>query len=295
MLRSARQETQESHQAPWLLRECDQCGSCFLRPAICKWDRLSPNSTMTHIRNSHVVEITKPYYIGQFRSSQNEYETVMGLNPRMPSHRTGRDRARSGRPDTSRFPVEWVSQEEAMEFCLKLSCRPEELAAGASAVCQLRPNGRRHAAAGGTANPSRLATRFPARMRTLMGPRLMAMHPRAAIWNARPKSGPTRRTRTAFSTCMEMWQSGVWTGLMIRFTNTHRVSIHRGQLHRLIAASFAAEAGSGLPVMRGPPSALCASTLTAITRAIFAVTTSGSEWSACRRALRAPNTSRRTK
>jgi formylglycine-generating enzyme required for sulfatase activity/thiol-disulfide isomerase/thioredoxin len=77
----------------------------------------------------HTVEITKPYFIGQFEVTQKEYETVMGMNPSYFSS-TGEGRAEIGKADTSRFPVEWVSHEDAMEFCLKLSCMAEELAGG---------------------------------------------------------------------------------------------------------------------------------------------------------------------
>jgi formylglycine-generating enzyme required for sulfatase activity/thiol-disulfide isomerase/thioredoxin len=77
----------------------------------------------------HTVEITKPYYIGQFEVTQKEYETVMGMNPSYFAS-TGDDRAKVGKADTSRFPVEGVSQEDAMEFCVKLSCMREELSAG---------------------------------------------------------------------------------------------------------------------------------------------------------------------
>jgi formylglycine-generating enzyme required for sulfatase activity len=68
----------------------------------------------------HRVRITKPFYLGQYEVTQAEYERVMGSNP---SHFSvsglGTDTV-SGQ-DTSRFPVESVSWENAMEFCRKLS------------------------------------------------------------------------------------------------------------------------------------------------------------------------------
>jgi len=57
----------------------------------------------------HAVTISKPFYMGVFEVTQEQYEQVMGANP-------------------SRFkgatnPVEWVSWDDAVEFCRKLSAR----------------------------------------------------------------------------------------------------------------------------------------------------------------------------
>lgn len=78
--------------------------------------------------HQHKVALTKPFYIGVYEVTQAEYEKIMGKNP---SHfsKTGKGKDTVGDLDTSRFPVENVSWDEAMEFCKKLSALPEEVAA----------------------------------------------------------------------------------------------------------------------------------------------------------------------
>jgi len=61
----------------------------------------------------HRVRITKPFGIGVTEVTQSEYEQVMGRNP-------------SKFPGEPTRPVEYVSWEEAVEFCLKLSELPAE-------------------------------------------------------------------------------------------------------------------------------------------------------------------------
>jgi formylglycine-generating enzyme required for sulfatase activity len=73
----------------------------------------------------HEVEITKPFYMGVYEVTQEEYEKVMGSNPGWFSARgSGRDKVRG--LDTDRFPVEMVSWEDAVEFCRRLSDLPDE-------------------------------------------------------------------------------------------------------------------------------------------------------------------------
>ena len=55
----------------------------------------------------HKVTITKPFYIGKFEVSQKQWAFVMGNNP---SHHKN-----------DQFPVEFVSWNECLEFCNKLS------------------------------------------------------------------------------------------------------------------------------------------------------------------------------
>jgi formylglycine-generating enzyme required for sulfatase activity/HEAT repeat protein len=87
----------------------------------------SPKSEQDHSiqEKQHEVEITRPFYMGVFTVTQQEYELVMGKNP---SHAcaTGAHidtRNRVAGLDTTRFPVENVSWNDAMEFCKKLSQR----------------------------------------------------------------------------------------------------------------------------------------------------------------------------
>ena len=57
----------------------------------------------------HEVKLTKPFHIGKFEVTQEQYRQVMGTNP---SHFRGRD-----------LPVEMVSWDDALEFCKKASER----------------------------------------------------------------------------------------------------------------------------------------------------------------------------
>jgi formylglycine-generating enzyme required for sulfatase activity/serine/threonine protein kinase len=77
----------------------------------------------------HRVRITKPFCLGVTEVTQEEYQQVMGKNPSGFSA-TGKQKDKVGGQDTKRFPVENVSWDEAVEFCRKLSDRPEEKVAG---------------------------------------------------------------------------------------------------------------------------------------------------------------------
>jgi formylglycine-generating enzyme required for sulfatase activity len=70
----------------------------------------------------HRVRITKPFYLGMYEVTQAEWEAVMGNQPSYFS-RGGDGKDRVSGLDTSRFPVERVSWEEATEFCRKLGAR----------------------------------------------------------------------------------------------------------------------------------------------------------------------------
>jgi formylglycine-generating enzyme required for sulfatase activity len=58
---------------------------------------------------AHEVTISRPYYLGEFEVTQEQYQQVMGVNP---SQFKGRD-----------LPVEYVQWDEAQEFCRKASER----------------------------------------------------------------------------------------------------------------------------------------------------------------------------
>jgi len=77
----------------------------------------------------HEVEITRPFYLGVFAITQDEYRTLMGKNPAYfsPSG-TGKDDVAG--LDTDRFPVEQVTWNNAVSFCQKLSERAAEKKAG---------------------------------------------------------------------------------------------------------------------------------------------------------------------
>jgi formylglycine-generating enzyme required for sulfatase activity len=69
----------------------------------------------------HEVAVTRPFYLGLYPVTQEQYEKVTGVNPA----RFNRDGG--GGPD---YPVEQVSWLDAVAFCKKLSALPEEKEAG---------------------------------------------------------------------------------------------------------------------------------------------------------------------
>ena len=77
----------------------------------------------------HRVKITKAFYLGKFEVTQQEYEKVMGKNPSYFS-KTGKFKDHVKDLDTSQFPVEEVSWDDAQAFCAKLSNLEEEKKAG---------------------------------------------------------------------------------------------------------------------------------------------------------------------
>ncbi|MGA2621848.1 MAG: SUMF1/EgtB/PvdO family nonheme iron enzyme, partial [Thermoguttaceae bacterium] len=73
----------------------------------------------------HQVRTTRPFYLGTYEVTQEEYRRVMGTNPSDFSA-TGKQKGKVAGQNTKRFPVEQVSWDEAVEFCRKLSEMPEE-------------------------------------------------------------------------------------------------------------------------------------------------------------------------
>jgi formylglycine-generating enzyme required for sulfatase activity/serine/threonine protein kinase len=73
----------------------------------------------------HVVKLTRPFYLGVYEVTKGQYVQVMGKDER------GRVIGKDGAIDKYRkYPAGFVSWEEAVEFCRKLSALPEEQAAG---------------------------------------------------------------------------------------------------------------------------------------------------------------------
>jgi uncharacterized protein (TIGR02996 family) len=77
----------------------------------------------------HEVEVTRPFYLGVYPVTQEEYRRVMRSNPSDFS-REGGSRGKVRRLATSRFPVECVTWKNAVAFCERLSARAEERRAG---------------------------------------------------------------------------------------------------------------------------------------------------------------------
>ena len=70
----------------------------------------------------HRVRIPQPFYFGVYEVTQREWEDVTGSQPSAFSHDGDRKEFVEDM-DTSRFPVERVSLDDAVEFCKKLSMR----------------------------------------------------------------------------------------------------------------------------------------------------------------------------
>jgi formylglycine-generating enzyme required for sulfatase activity len=66
----------------------------------------------------HTVTITKPFYLGKYAVTQEQYEKVVGRNPSW-FKADGDGKAKVKDLDTLQFPVETVSWEDADGFCQK--------------------------------------------------------------------------------------------------------------------------------------------------------------------------------
>ncbi len=71
-------------------------------------------------RPRHTVRITRAFFIGVTEVTQEQYEEIMGVNPSWFSH-TGKGADKVKRMDTSKFPVETVSWDDAVGFCRRIS------------------------------------------------------------------------------------------------------------------------------------------------------------------------------
>jgi uncharacterized protein (TIGR02996 family) len=76
-----------------------------------------------------LVRITRPFYLGVTQVTQEQYETITGLNPSYFGPK-GTGAATVHRLDHRSLPVECISYVDAVEFCRKLSDRHAERAAG---------------------------------------------------------------------------------------------------------------------------------------------------------------------
>jgi formylglycine-generating enzyme required for sulfatase activity len=77
----------------------------------------------------HEVEISKVFYLAECKVTQEQYTRLTGKSPSWFS-KDGPGKEMVQGLDTSQFPVERVSWEEAVEFCRLLSELPEEKRAG---------------------------------------------------------------------------------------------------------------------------------------------------------------------
>ena len=95
-----------------------------------RWgDFVPPADIEQDFEYQHRVRITKTFYLGIYEVTQSEYERVMGTNPSWFS-KNGKGEGTIAGLDTSRFPVETVSWEDAVDFCRKLTFLESERAEG---------------------------------------------------------------------------------------------------------------------------------------------------------------------
>ena len=82
------------------------------------------NESGNHAKDElgHEVEIVEPFYIGVYPITQAEYENVMRRNPSYFGSEW-KAKAKESKVDTSRFPVDQVSWDDAIDFCRNLSQR----------------------------------------------------------------------------------------------------------------------------------------------------------------------------
>jgi formylglycine-generating enzyme required for sulfatase activity len=82
----------------------------------------SPNAEPERTANEiqHEVQITRSFFLGVYTVTQAQYKKVMGTNPSFFSATGGGQSSVRGL-DTSNFPVEKVSWNDADAFCKKLS------------------------------------------------------------------------------------------------------------------------------------------------------------------------------
>jgi sulfatase modifying factor 1 len=101
----------------------------WIRPGTLKMGSPRQEQGRQGDEDQHEVQITKGFYLGACEVTQAEYEKVTGKNPSQVSP-SGEALRLLGRADRSRFPADCVTWEEAVDFCKKLSARPEEKKAG---------------------------------------------------------------------------------------------------------------------------------------------------------------------
>lgn len=108
-------------------------------------DRKTEDERIKSEGPQHKVILTQPYYLGAHEVTQQDYESVTGVNPSIYSQ-NGPQPAFRPDFDTSRMPVENVSWNDVTDYCTKLSVKeklqPRYSRTGAS-VTPLEGNGYR--------------------------------------------------------------------------------------------------------------------------------------------------------
>jgi len=133
----------------------------------------------------HEVTISKPFYMGVYEVTQEQYEAVMGDNP---SHYKGASR-----------PADTINWDMAMAFCKKLAAQPQS-----PSGCLPRRNGNMLAGLEAAPDSHMAATRPD--LRITPGTRRTAGRP-PSLWGGRSP------TPSGCSTCRETSGNGVQTGM----------------------------------------------------------------------------------
>ncbi len=174
-----------------------------------------------HPELQHKVRITRPFYLGIYHVTQEEYQRIMGTNPSRYSP-TGEFSKSVRGLDTTRFPVENVTWYDAVEFCKRLSEKE-----GRKYRLPTERSGNTPVARG-PKPPSTSAKLAMAAKRIAMAGSLMALRRRDPPYHDQRQSGPTNRTHLACTICMVTSISGAPIGLPAAIMPARRSTIRRG-------------------------------------------------------------------
>jgi hypothetical protein len=181
----------------------------------------------------HEVTLTKGFYMGVYEVTQGQWQRLMGSNPSYFSP-TGGGKEKVNGLDTSDFPVEQVSWEDAIAFCQKLSELPEEKRAGRAYRLPTEAEWEYSCREGLLLiKPLPSATLLPL-------PRPTAV----SNWGERARSARITPTGSGFARCTATCGSGVLTGTIRITTEIVRGRIRRARLGAPTGSTGAAAGSS---------------------------------------------------
>ncbi len=190
------------------------------------WGGVRWNEALRHVDDfeienehpAHAVLLTKPFYMGKFTVTQEQYQAVMGASP---SHFKGKDN-----------PVEQVSWNDAQAFCKKLTEQTTE-------TVRLPTEAEwEYGCRAGTMSTTIQETRMPiwAALRGMPGTAMTRRIP----WGRRS------RTSSGFTTCTATCGNGVRIGTERIIIRSLRLKIRKA-LHRVPPVCCVAVLGSSVP------------------------------------------------
>ena len=185
----------------------------------------------------HEVEIMRPFYLGIYQVTQEQYKKVMGNNP---AHFT---RKNGGGGNHS---VEQVSWEEAVEFCRKLSAQGKKKLLDGCTACRPRRSGNILVGEGPplqSPSLSEILSLPPRPTSTATIP--TAARPKDHILIAQARSVPTSPMLSACSTCTVTSMSGAPIGSMRTTTTRVLGKIRKARKARKMGAIVWCAAGRG--------------------------------------------------